>query len=81
VIITGCPDIDDDNDGIPDYVEFNNPLALQDHNGNGIPNWNDPLYPGYVDHNYDNVNDNFDFGADSDADGIPIFMTLIFRVS
>ncbi|GAB2828702.1 T9SS type A sorting domain-containing protein [Ferruginibacter profundus] len=73
VIITSCPDIDDDNDGIPDYVEFNNPVALQDANGNGIPNWNDPTYPGYVDHNFDNVNDNFDYGADSDNDGIPNF--------
>ncbi len=73
VIITSCPDIDDDNDGIPDYVEFNNPVALQDANLNGIPNWNDPTYPGYVDHNFDNVNDNFDYGADSDNDGIPNF--------
>ncbi len=78
VIITGCPDIDDDNDGIPDYVEFNNPIALQDHNSNGIPNWNDPLYPGYVDNNYDNVNDNFDYGADSDGDGIPNFYDTDF---
>lgn len=73
VIITGCPDIDDDNDGIPDYVEFNNVLALQDHNSNGIPNWKDPLYPGYVDNNFDGVNDNFDWGADADNDGIPNF--------
>ena len=78
VMITGCPDIDDDNDGIPDYVEFNNPLALQDHNSNGTPNWNDPLYPGYVDHNYDNVNDNFDYGADSDGDGTPNFYDTDF---
>ena len=27
VFVTACPDIDDDNDGIPDYVEMNNPLA------------------------------------------------------
>jgi uncharacterized repeat protein (TIGR01451 family) len=78
VIITACPDIDDDNDGIPDYVEFNNPVALQDANGNGIPNWNDPTYPGYVDTNFDNVNDNFDFGADSDNDGIPNFYDTDF---
>ena len=78
VIITLCPDIDDDDDGIPDYVEFNNPLALQDHNGNGIPNWNDPAYPGYVDNNGDNYNDNFDWGADSDNDGIPNFQDLDF---
>ncbi len=30
IFITACPDIDDDNDGIPDYVELNNPVALQD---------------------------------------------------
>ena len=76
IIITPCPDIDDDNDGIPDYVEFNDPVALQDANGNGIPNWNDPTYPGYVDHNSDGVNDNFDWGADADNDGIPNFLDI-----
>ncbi len=80
VIITGCPDIDDDNDGIPDYVEFNNPAALADSSSpaNGIPNWNDPTYPGYVNNNFDNVNDNFDYGADSDNDGIPNFYDTDF---
>lgn len=78
VIITLCADIDDDNDGIPDYVEFNNPLALADHNSNGIPNWKDPLYPGYVDTNLDGVNDNFDYGADSDNDGIINFYDTDF---
>ncbi|MGB5008104.1 MAG: T9SS type A sorting domain-containing protein [Ferruginibacter sp.] len=76
VIITRCPDIDDDDDALPDYVEFNDPLALQDHNSNGIPNWNDPAYPGYVDYNLDNVNDNFDWGCDADNDGIPNFQDL-----
>ena len=78
VIITICIDIDDDNDGIPDYVEFNNPVALQDANSNGIPNWKDPTYPGYVDTNLDGVNDNFDYGADSDNDGIPNFYDTDF---
>ncbi len=78
VIITSCPDIDDDNDGIPDYVEFDNPLALADHNANGIPNWKDPAYPGYVDNNSDGVNDNFDYGADSDNDGIANFYDTDF---
>ncbi len=78
VIITVCIDIDDDNDGIPDYVEFNNPVALQDANNNGIPNWKDPTYPGYVDNNADGVNDNFDYGADSDNDGIPNFYDTDF---
>jgi uncharacterized repeat protein (TIGR01451 family) len=78
VIVTACPDIDDDDDGIPDYVEFNDPLALQDHNSNGIPNWNDPAYPGFVDNNSDGYNDNFDWGADSDNDGIPNFQDTDF---
>jgi uncharacterized repeat protein (TIGR01451 family) len=73
VFIIACPDIDDDNDGIPDYVELNNPVALQDANGNGIPNWNDPTYPGFIDNNADGFNDNFDPSADSDNDGIPNF--------
>ena len=78
VIITLCPDIDDDDDGIPDYVEFNDPLALQDHNSNGKPNWNDPAYPGFTDNNSDGFNDNFDWGADSDNDGIPNFQDTNF---
>jgi uncharacterized repeat protein (TIGR01451 family) len=78
VFIIACPDIDDDNDGIPDYVEINNPLALQDANSNGIPNWKDATYPGYVDNNSDGFNDNFDPGADSDNDGIPNFVDTDF---
>ena len=78
VIITVCADIDDDDDGIPDYVEFNDLLALQDHNSNGKPNWNDPAYPGYVDNNADGYNDNFDWGADSDNDGILNFQDTDF---
>jgi hypothetical protein len=76
--VNNCIDIDDDNDGIPDYVEFNNPIALQDANGNGIPNWNDPTYPGYVDNNFDNVNDNFDYGADANNNGIPNYLDPTF---
>lgn len=78
IYIAGCPDIDDDRDGIPDYVEMNNPLALLDHNSNGIPNWADPAYPGFVDNNIDGFNDNFDPGADSDNDGIPNFYDADF---
>lgn len=76
VIITGCPDIDDDDDGIPDYVEFDDPLALVV--VGGLPNWNRPSYPGYVDHNGDGVNDLFDWGADADNDGIPNFQDTDF---
>jgi len=78
VIITLCPDIDDDDDGIPDYVEFNNPLSIA---GIIIPNWNNPLYAGYIDHNSDGYNDNFDWGADSDNDGIPNFQDTGFWIA
>jgi len=78
VFIVACPDIDDDNDGIPDYVEINNPVALQDANSNGIPNWNDATYPGFIDNNADGFNDNFDPSADSDNDGIPNFYDTNF---
>jgi uncharacterized repeat protein (TIGR01451 family) len=73
VFIIQCPDIDDDNDGIPDFVELNNPVALQDADGDLIPNWNDASYPGFTDNNFDGFNDNFDPSADSDNDGIPNF--------
>lgn len=73
-----CLDIDDDNDGIPDYVEFNDPLALADHNGNGIPNWKDPLYPGFIDNDVDGVNDYFDWAGDVNNNGIPNFRDVTF---
>jgi uncharacterized repeat protein (TIGR01451 family) len=73
IFITACPDIDDDNDGIPDYVELNNPLALANHDGDAFPNWNDNSYPGFIDNNSDGFNDNFDPSADSDNDGNPNF--------
>lgn len=78
IYITACPDIDDDNDGLPDYLELNNPVALQDHDSDGIPNWNDAGYPGYTDNNSDSFNDNFDPSADSDNDGIPNFYDVDF---
>jgi uncharacterized repeat protein (TIGR01451 family) len=78
VFITACPDIDDDNDGIPDYVEINLSLALGDHDSDGIPNWNDINYPGYVDNNADGFNDNFDPSADSNNNGIPNFCDPTF---
>ena len=74
VLRQNCPDLDEDDDGIPDYVELNNPLALQDADLDLIPNWLDTSYPGWVDNNADGLNDNFDPGADSDNDGIVNFM-------
>jgi hypothetical protein len=78
ITVNVCIDIDDDNDGIPDYVEFNNPLALGDHDNDGIPNWNDTNYPGFVDNNFDGVNDRFDWGADADNDGVANFIDTDF---
>ena len=76
VFITSCPDIDDDNDGIPDYVEMANPVAWANADGDALLNWNDPTPGGgilWVDNNTDSFNDNFDPSADSDSDGIPNF--------
>lgn len=78
VFITSCPDLDDDNDGIPDYVEINNPLATGNHDADAFLNWNDATYPGYVDNNSDGFNDNFDPSADSDNNGIPNFYDPAF---
>ena len=80
VLIQPCPDIDDDDDGIPDYVESNGADAFADHDFDGIPNFTDINYPGFTDTNGDGVNDNFDtdkdgvpnqIDLDSDNDGIP----------
>ncbi len=76
--IDNCLDIDDDNDGIPDYVEFNNPVALADGNGNGIPNWKDPLYVPWIDNDVDGVNDYFDWAGDVNNNGVPNFRDPTF---
>jgi uncharacterized repeat protein (TIGR01451 family) len=78
VNISSCPDIDNDRDGIPDYVESNLSAALGDHDADGTPNYRDTNYPSYVDNNTDGINDNFDPGADSDNDGIPNFLDTNF---
>jgi hypothetical protein len=81
IFITTCPDIDDDNDGIPDYVELNNPVAWGNNDSDGLLNWNDPTPGGgivWVDNNTDSFNDNFDPSADSDNDGIPNFIDPTF---
>lgn len=79
-LIQPCPDIDDDNDGIPDYVESNGADAFGDDDLDGIPNFSDASYAGFVDVNSDGINDHFDadldaipnqFDLDSDNDGIP----------
>ncbi|MEO6314229.1 MAG: T9SS type A sorting domain-containing protein [Chitinophagaceae bacterium] len=74
VLHQNCPDLDEDNDGIPDYVESKIPFSLGDVDLDGVPNWIDTDYPGWVDNNIDGLNDNFDPGADSDNDGIVNFI-------
>ena len=80
VVVTVSCDIDDDNDGIPDTAESNGVDPNDDADSDGIQNYLDPSYPGFVDANSDGVNDNFDFDRDgiinsldldSDNDGIP----------
>lgn len=83
VRIVNCLDIDDDDDGIPDYVETMNSLAFGDHDFDGIPNWNDSglpgtAYPGRVDFNGDGVDDRFDAAADADNDGVPNYYDTDF---
>jgi hypothetical protein len=78
VNINSCPDIDKDNDGLPDYVESNIAVVFGDHDLDGVPNYRDTNYPGFVDYNSDGINDNFDPGADSDNDGIRNFLDVNF---
>lgn len=71
-------DIDKDDDGIPDMVESNMALALQDANSNGIINAYDPTYGGYKDNNNDYINDDFQADGDSDNDGIANYLDATF---
>ncbi len=70
--------IDKDKDGIPDFVESNMPLALQDANNNGIINAYDPAYAGFTDNNNNFINDNFEADGDSDNDGVPNYLDTDF---
>ncbi len=79
LLVAGC-DIDDDDDGIPDTVESGGVDPLNDDDMDGIRNYLDTNYPGFVDVNGDGINDNFDadldgiineLDLDSDNDGIP----------
>ena len=78
-IVSGClttglvsPDLDDDNDGIPDVIEGGGVDPSADADGDGTQNFIDADYPGFVDTNGDGVNDNFD----QDKDGIPNHLDL-----
>ena len=58
-------DIDDDNDGIPDTMEYNGLDPLDDNDNDHIPNYRDTDFG--TDSNNDGIVDLFDF----DLDGIP----------
>ncbi|TXD50135.1 DUF11 domain-containing protein [Polaribacter sp. IC073] len=73
-------DLDDDNDGILDTVELGSFDPDGDHDGDTIPDYIDPQFPGFIDTNSDGVDDRFDldldgimnhWDLDSDGDGIP----------
>ena len=73
-------DLDDDNDGILDTVELGSFDPNGDHDGDTVPDYIDPQFPGFVDINSDGVDDRFDldldgimnhWDLDSDGDGIP----------
>ena len=82
--LTGFPglfaamDIDDDDDGLPDYLEANLANTFGDADSDGILNYCDATYPGFVDNNTDGINDNFDPSADSDNDGIQNYQDNTF---
>ena len=78
VTVTINCDIDKDDDGIPDYVESVMPAALQDADGDGIPNVFDTDYAGYKDYNNDYIDDDFQADGDSDNDGIPNYLDTTF---
>ncbi|MFC4721568.1 gliding motility-associated C-terminal domain-containing protein [Geojedonia litorea] len=71
--VTDANDLDDDNDGILDTEESPGGVdPSADSDGDGVPDYLDPDYAGFVDTNSDGVNDNFD----TDLDGIADHMDL-----
>jgi len=70
--IADVNDSDDDNDGIPDTEEGGGTDPSADADGDGVFNYEDADFAGFVDTDGDGINDNFDF----DLDGIPNHMDL-----
>ncbi len=64
--VSNVNDIDDDNDGIPDLLEYNGVDPLSDADNDNIPNYRD-VGAGALDINNDGIVDAFDF----DMDGVP----------
>ncbi|MEQ9298624.1 MAG: T9SS type A sorting domain-containing protein [Cyclobacteriaceae bacterium] len=84
-IVNVTNDLDSDNDGIPDASESGGVDPGDDADGDNIPNFRDPTYPGYTDTNMDGVNDLFDqdgdglpdhLDTDNDGDGIPDILEM-----
>lgn len=65
-------DIDADNDGIANLAECGGMNPEMDDDFDGLENYRDADYTGFVDTNSDGVNDHFD----SDLDGVPNFLDL-----
>jgi hypothetical protein len=63
-------DIDMDKDGITNTAESGGVDPIYDDDFDGLENYRDPDYPGFIDSNSDGINDNFD----SDLDGKPNFL-------
>jgi cysteine-rich repeat protein len=72
-------DADDDNDGLPDTVESGGRNPSLDSDADGIPDFRDATFPGFVDANANGVDDRVDLDGDripnhldldSDADGV-----------
>ncbi|RIA10382.1 gliding motility-associated-like protein [Flavobacteriaceae bacterium MAR_2010_72] len=67
--VTDANDVDDDNDGILDTEESPGDVdPSADSDGDGVPDYLDADYSGFVDTNNDGVNDNFDTDLDGIAD-------------
>ncbi|MBL7762183.1 MAG: hypothetical protein JNL23_02035 [Chitinophagaceae bacterium] len=78
--VTFSCDIDIDKDGITNAAESGGVDPQYDDDFDGLENYRDADYPGFIDSNSDGVNDNFDadldgkpnyLDKDSDNDGIP----------
>ncbi|MBT8273718.1 MAG: hypothetical protein KJO77_07925, partial [Bacteroidia bacterium] len=65
-------DLDDDNDGILDTTESGGIDPSADSDNDGLPDYSDPDYPGFIDSNSDGINDNFDTDLDGLADHLDI---------
>ena len=61
-------DLDDDNDGILDTDESGGSNPSADADNDGIPDYIDADFAGFIDSNSDGVNDNFDTDLDGTAD-------------